>query len=106
MTIEAKYNVLSIKERSEKRYFWASLVMLAAIVAISMVIPNPSDFQIGVIRLVMALASAAFVAFLPGMLTVQGALPAGSFLNDAKIKASGAFAVFILVYYYAPKIMR
>jgi hypothetical protein len=104
--IEAKYTVLSQKERREKRYFWTSLAMLLIVLAVSLFIPSPSTFQITVLRLIMALAAAAFVTFLPGMLTIQGALPPSSFLNKAAVKASGAGAVFLLVYYYAPKIIQ
>ncbi|PNB04721.1 hypothetical protein C1X98_30855 [Pseudomonas sp. FW306-2-11BA] len=59
-----------------------------------------------VLRTIIALASAGFVAFLPGMLTVQGAIKENSFLNKTSVKASGAFAVFLLVYYYVPTILR
>ncbi len=104
--IEAKYTVLAQKEQREKRYFWTSLAMLLVVLAISLFIPGPSVFQITVLRLIMALAAAAFVAFLPGMLTIQGTLPPSNFLNKGAVKASGAGAVFLLVYYYAPKIIQ
>jgi hypothetical protein len=104
--VEAKYTVQAQQGKRETRHFWSSVSLLLLIVGISVFKPEPSPWQMTVFRLVMALSAGGLVAYLPGMLTIQGTLPASSFLNNAKLRASGSFAVFVLVYYYGPTIMK
>jgi hypothetical protein len=55
--------------------------------------PNPTSFQYTVFRIVLALAAAGIGAFLPGFLDVQ---------VSTSIRAGGALAVFIVVYFFSP----
>ncbi|WP_260703422.1 hypothetical protein [Edaphobacter flagellatus] len=104
--VEGKYSVANREHSRELRYFWVSFGLLILIIVLSLIVPSPTPWQMNVLRTIIALASAGFVAFLPGMLTVQGAIKENSFLNKTSVKASGAFAVFLLVYYYVPTILR
>lgn len=63
------------------------------LVALALAVPEPTPFQYTVFRIVLALASAAFAATIPGFLevTVSGVAP-----------ASGAIAVFLIAYFFSP----
>jgi hypothetical protein len=55
--------------------------------------PRPSPFQYLVFRIVLALAAAGVAAMLPGFLHAQ---------VHGAVKAGGALAVFVVVYYFNP----
>ena len=69
------------------------VVFVAAILALAVFIPTPSPFQYTVFRIVLALAAAGFVSMTPGFLEVN--IP--NF-----VRAGGALAVFVIVYFYDP----
>lgn len=58
-------------------------------------IPTPTDFQYTVLRILLAVACAAIATALTGFLEVQVQVP-------ITIKAGGALAVFVIVYFGAP----
>lgn len=73
--------------------FVFGVVFLAVILIIAIVIPNPSEFQIFVFRIVLAIAAAGIGAVVPGFISV----------NIPKyIRAGGAIALFVLIYLYNP----
>jgi hypothetical protein len=69
------------------------VIFVSVILVISILIPNPSPFQYTVFRIVLALAAAGFVSMTPGFI-------------EAKIsnwlRAGGALAVFVIVFFYSP----
>ena len=77
--------------------FCFGVVFLAALLAIVIIFPDPTDRQFEIIRTVLALAAGGVAAAIPGLLNLQ--LGAGSKLA---IRAGGAIAVFVVVYFYSP----
>ncbi len=72
-------------------------LMLALIILVLVVfIPNPTPSQFFVFRGVFAISLAAVAAIIPGLLNVE------SRFNKFSIKATGAIAVFILVWMLNP----
>lgn len=69
------------------------VVFVAAILALAVVIPTPSPFQYTVFRIVLAVAAAGFVSMTPGFLEVT---------VSNWLRAGGALAVFVIVFFYAP----
>lgn len=69
------------------------VVFVAALLVLTVLIPTPTPDQRLTFRIVMAIAAAGFVAMTPGFLEV----------NISKwIRAGGALAVFVIVYFYNP----
>lgn len=82
---------------------WEKVTMMASggvfvvvLLAIALLIPNPSMFQIFVFRVVLALASAAFGCAIPGILNIKGELA------NFSVRAGGALGLFLLVYSFNP----
>ena len=71
--------------------FGALLILI--ILGLVFAFPNPSQFQMDIIRIVLSVAAAGFAVTFTGFLEVQ--LP-------GFIKAGGALAVFAIVYFYNP----
>lgn len=77
--------------------FATGLILLATILTLVVLIPNPTHAQAQVFAVVLSLAAGGFGSFLSGMLNVR--------LNLAKrvaIGATGALAVFVIVYFFVP----
>lgn len=73
--------------------FVFGVVFVLLIMAIALWLPNPTPFQYTVFRIVLALAAAGVAAMLPGFLEVT---------VKTWIRAGGALAVFVIVYFYSP----
>jgi len=58
---------------------------------IAFIVPNPTDFQYTIFRIVVALAGAAFAALIPGSIDVK---------YRGAIRAGGAAAVLIIIYFF------
>jgi uncharacterized membrane protein len=71
-------------------------IFLLALLIIALVIPQPSDFQVFVFRLILALAAAAIGAILPGFLEVSGTV------KNITLRAGGAIGLFVIVYLLNP----
>src|SRR5687767_10856695 len=70
------------------------IMFVAALLGLAIMFPEPKPFQYTVFRIVLALACGGVAAVIPGFLAVN---------MDAKglvIRAGGALAVFILVYFW------
>jgi hypothetical protein len=92
--------------RREARLFWTSVgFLILALIAVFFV-PHPTRIQIFVIQLIASLAAAGFVAFIPGLLALEGVLDENSIFRKLKLRATGAFAVFVLVWFYVPSLIR
>ncbi|EAS76023.1 hypothetical protein V12G01_14514 [Vibrio alginolyticus 12G01] len=73
--------------------FIFGVVFVIVLLAIAFIEPDPSSFQYNIFRVVLALAAAGVVAVLPGFIEVKF----GKWL-----RATGALAVFVIVYFYNP----
>jgi len=76
--------------------FTFGVVFVIVLLGFSAVIPRPTPFQYTVYRIVLALSAAGVAATVPGFLNVS---------LDAKgiaIRAGGALAVFVIVYFLRP----
>lgn len=69
------------------------IIFICVLLAIAIFIPRPTEFQIFVFRVVLALAAAGMGAVIPGLIHVQ----AGPF-----VRAGGAIALFVVVFWFNP----
>jgi hypothetical protein len=70
------------------------VVFISVLIAIAMFVPEPKPFQQWIFRVVLSLAAAGVGAVIPGMINVEW--------KDPKIRAAGAFALFVIVYLLNP----
>ena len=83
----------------ERQLFVASIfgvAFLAILLATAIIIPNPTSSQETTFRIIMAISASAFAGIIPGVMDVK--LTWTNFV----LRASGALAVFVIVYFYAP----
>jgi hypothetical protein len=76
--------------------FTFGVIFVAALLILAIAFPQPTAFQYQVFRIVLALACGGVAAVIPGFLAVN---------MDSKgliIRAGGALAVFLLVYFFSP----
>ena len=73
--------------------FVFGLVFLSVLILIALGIPNPTAFQLLVFRIVLALSAGGIGALIPGFLMIQ---------YRTVLRAGGALAVFVLVYFVNP----
>ena len=69
------------------------VVFVSIMVVIAIAIPEPTEFQYTVFRIVLALAAAGIAAFLPGFIHVE---------ISKYVRAGEAIGVFIVVYFFTP----
>lgn len=84
---------LMTKSNERKLALTFGVIFVAAILAIALFFPEPTDFQYTVFRIVLALAAAGFVSMTPGFLEAR----VGNF-----VRGGGALAAFVIVYFFAP----
>ena len=97
-------NVHAISGSTSKPPAWvfvvsvgSGLTFLILLLAIAVWISHPTSFQIFIFRVVLGLAAAAFGATIPGFLRID--LP---LWGKGLISATGALALFVLVYMVNP----
>lgn len=73
--------------------FSFGVIFLATVLALVVIIPSPTELQIFVFRLVLALAAGGVGAVLPGFIVVRATPYA---------RAGGALALFVMVYSFNP----
>ena len=73
--------------------FTFGVMFLVTLILLAIFFPTPTPFQYTVFRVVLALAAAGAAAMIPGFLQVN--------LSDW-IRAGGAIAVFVVVFFYNP----
>jgi hypothetical protein len=73
--------------------FVFGVVFVAVLLALAVFIPAPTTNQYTVFRIVLALAAAGVAAVIPGFLAVQ---------VSTAVRAGGAMAVFVVVYFFTP----
>jgi hypothetical protein len=94
-----KYYGADIQEKlMNKKYekilaFAFGVVFIIVLLIVALFIPNPSEFQYIVFRIVLALAASGVAAMIPGFLTIE---------ISNWIRAGGALAVFVIVYVVNP----
>ncbi len=72
------------------------VAFLVVLLVIALAVPNPTASQLLIFRVVLALAAAGVAWFIPGFIDVNVRLP------RIAIRASGAIAVFVIVYLVNP----
>ncbi|MDD2468329.1 MAG: hypothetical protein PHI97_30485 [Desulfobulbus sp.] len=72
-------------------------IFVSVLIIIAFILPNPSNFQQTVFRVVLALAGGGTVAVFPGFIEVKF----GNWL-----RAGGALAVFAIVYFCSPAMIQ
>lgn len=73
--------------------FIFGVVFVSVLLGVAFLVPEPKPFQYTIFRIVLALAAAGVAAVIPGIIMV----------NPWKwLRAGGAFAVFVIVYFFAP----
>jgi hypothetical protein len=77
--------------------FVFGIVFLATLLVLAVAIPNPTPSQFETFRIVIALAAGGVAAVIPGLLDLQ--LGQGA---RFALRAGGALAVFVIVYFYSP----
>lgn len=77
--------------------FLFGCVFICSLLVLALVVPNPTQYQYQTFRIVMSLAAAGVAAMIPGFLKVE--LTAAT---EVTIRAGGALAVFVIVYFFNP----
>lgn len=73
--------------------FLFGVVFVVVLLVIAIGFPTPTPFQYTVFRIVLALAAAGVAAMIPGFISVE---------FKTWVKAGGALAVFVIVYFVNP----
>jgi hypothetical protein len=81
------------KQNERALAFTFGVVFVVALIALALFVPHPTAFQYTVFRIVLSLAAAGVAITFTGFLQVT---------LSAWIKAGGALAVFVLVFFYNP----
>lgn len=77
--------------------FGFGLGFVIALLLLAIFFPKPTPFQYNVFRIILSLAAAGVAATIPGFIDLN--LSAGTQLA---IRAGGALAVFVMVYFFNP----
>ena len=88
----------STKLSSAEKLFAAftGIIILVILLVIAIFIPQPSEFQIFIFRVVLALSSGAFAGIMTGFLNIE------SQYSKLALKAGGGLAVFVVIYWFNP----
>jgi hypothetical protein len=81
------------KSQQQVSAFAFGIVFIITMLTLAITVPEPTAFQYTVFRIVLALATAGIAAMIPGFLHVE---------TPGWMRAGGALAVFVLVYFYNP----
>ncbi len=73
--------------------FAFGVAFVVALLVLAITFPKPTAFQYTVFRIVLALAASGVVAFVPGFIEVD---------VNRWLRAGGAIAVFVVVYFFSP----
>ena len=96
--INAILRGVAVDKSSERKVaVICGVVFVAIILVVAIFIPSPTRFQYNVFRIVLALAAAGFVSMTPGFIEAK---------VGNVIRAGGALAVFVIVYFYAPAALQ
>ena len=73
--------------------FIFGVTFIVVMLTLAIIFPTPTTFQYTIFRIVLALATAGIAGMIPGFLSIVIA---------RWIRATGALAVFVVVYFYNP----
>jgi hypothetical protein len=73
--------------------FAFGIIFVASILLIAIYIPSPTRFQEQIFRITLSVSAAGFVTFTPGFIEIT---------ISNWVRAGGALAVFLIVYFYNP----
>lgn len=83
-----------MKKRTQQLFaFGFGVTFVVTMLILAIAFPNPTPFQYTVFRVTLALATAGVTAMIPGFIEIE--LPNW-------LRAGGALAVFVVVYFYNP----
>lgn len=96
--ILATIELFQLRDFMQKNYekilaFVFGVVFVVVLLYAAFAVPNPTAFQYTIFRIVLALAAAGVAGMFSGFLNIQ---------ISNWIKAGGALAVFVIVFFYAP----
>ncbi|WP_119270305.1 hypothetical protein [Taklimakanibacter deserti] len=77
--------------------FIFGVIFVAVLLAVNILIPNPTPTQYETFRIILALAAGGVGAMIPGILNLK--MSTGS---NFLLRAGGALAVFVIVYFFQP----
>lgn len=77
--------------------FLTGIAFLTILLVIALAIPYPTRFQLLVFRVILALAAAGLGAVIPGFINIDLA-----FAAKTAIRAGGAIALFVIIYFFNP----
>ncbi len=77
--------------------FTFGVLFVTALLVFALFVPNPTIQQFEIVRIILALAAGGVAAMIPGLLSLK----LGATSNMA-LRAGGALAVFVIVYFYSP----
>ncbi|HEX8267428.1 MAG TPA: hypothetical protein VF596_18660 [Pyrinomonadaceae bacterium] len=77
--------------------FVFGIIFVIVLIAIAIKFPHPTPFQYNVFRIILSLAAAGVAAMIPGFINVEF-----SKTTEIIIRAGGALAVFVVVYFFNP----
>jgi len=81
------------KKKQQLAAYIFGLVFIITMLVLAITIPNPTEFQYWVFRIVLSLAAAGVAAMIPGFIELT---------IHTFIRAGGALAVFGIVFFYNP----
>lgn len=90
-----QYGIKSYMTKTKEKTiaYITGVIFLIGLLAFSIFVPTPTEFQYIICRIILSFAAAACVAFVPGFLEVN---------VKTWIRATGAVAAFVVVYFWAP----
>ena len=85
-------------KETERLYAFAfGVLFVTTMLIVAIYFPEPTQFQYLIFRIVIALAAAGVAAMIPGFLQIE---------ISGLIRAGGALAVFVIIYFYNPAILK
>ena len=98
LVVGGMIELFQLRDFMQKNYekilaFVFGVVFVVVLLYAAFAVPNPTAFQYTVFRIVLALAAAGVAAMFSGFLNVE---------VSNRVKAGGALAVFVVVYFLAP----
>ena len=92
------FHMPTVTQQQQILFAFAFGVIFIAFLLIAVIfIPNPTPAQETIFRIVMALAAAGVGAMIPGVLDLKM-----TFWTQLVIRAGGALAIFVIVFFYNP----
>lgn len=76
--------------------FVFGVIFIIVLLVITLVIPDPTETQYATFKTILALSAAGIGGILSGFIHVEGKLP------QVTVRAGGALALFVIVYFFTP----